>query len=62
LLRREVADAEAAALNQPDLRVDAFEAGMTLSLAATEYKIATYGGSTGPDVAGPDPHPATTSS
>ncbi|MFI6270268.1 MerR family transcriptional regulator [Micromonospora zamorensis] len=27
---------------------------LTLSLAATEYKIATYGGSTGPDVAAPD--------
>lgn len=25
---------------------------LTLSLAATEYKIATYGGATGPDVAG----------
>ena len=27
---------------------------LTLSLAATEYKIATYGGSTGPDVAALD--------
>ncbi|MET8233954.1 MerR family transcriptional regulator [Micromonospora sp. NPDC005298] len=28
---------------------------LTLSLAATEYKIATYGGSTGPDVAATEP-------
>lgn len=28
---------------------------LRLSLAATEYKIATYGGSTGPDVDGLDP-------
>ncbi|WP_116248027.1 MerR family transcriptional regulator [Nocardiopsis sp. FIRDI 009] len=28
---------------------------LTLSLTATEYKIATYGGSTGPDVPSPDP-------
>jgi hypothetical protein len=29
---------------------------LTLSLAATEYKIATYGGTTGPDVTvGPEP-------
>lgn len=28
---------------------------LTLSLTATEYKIATYGGSTGPDVMSPEP-------
>lgn len=28
---------------------------LTLSLTATEYKIATYGGSTGPDVTAPEP-------